>query len=392
MEKTTMTVFFPHEQNEIGLQQRATIIVNTPNSHTPVAVRVLGLDVYGEELRLCPKQKKDHDCVTRTLHEELFAGGAKVDVTFYCKGLNSGGCKTKKPARVCLAVSLVYHEGVMKLTSLPFTVKGNRRQKTKRSSCSGSLREMLSVTTVIEAPTMVVEDMRGGAVLITKSEAEDDNGEENLIPEQEEFPKVDQNEVIGINNIKREREPSPPPPPVINNSPSRVRVSSFVPVVSPLRREPVVSENNNNNWTPPRSNNNNPHIRTIPQYIKPILVQPNNIQTSPDYYDYITGPPLRPTFTPNDYFIPPDEDDPGVIVINGRTSNYNEPNDHENNLVDVHGMYLDPRWVNLRMKQEGERINHYDIHHPAPYPNNEYFPNKRMRIHQSGNNNSTPHQ
>jgi len=306
--------------------------------------------------------------------------------------LNSGGCKTKKPARVCLAVSLVYHEGVVKLTSLPFTVKGNRRQKTKRSSCSGTLhREMLSVTTVIEAPKMVVEDIRGGsmAVLITtKSEAEDDNGEENLIPEQEEFPKVDQNEVFGgSNNIKRE---SSPPPTMINSSPSRVRVSSFVPVVSSLRRETVVSENT---FTPPRSNNN-PHIRTIPQYINPILVQPNNnLQPTPDYYDnYMTGPPLRPTFSPNDYFIPPDEEsDPGVIIFNGRTSNYNESTDeNNNNLVDVNGMYVDPRWV--RMKQE-ENINHYDVHQAHTYPDNEvYFPNKRMRIHQSGNNNSTPHQ
>jgi hypothetical protein len=252
---------------------------------------------------------------------------------------------------------------------------------------------------VIEAPTMVVEDMRGGgsmAVLITKSEAEDDNGEENLIPEQEEFPKVDQNEVIGVNNIKKEREPSPPP--VINNSPPRVRVSSFVPVVSPLRREPPVVSENNNNWTPPRISNNNPHIRTIPQYIKPILVQPNNIQPSPpDYYDnYINNGPPRPTFTPNDYFIPPDEEsDPTVIVFNGRTSNYNvhEPNEMNENNLDVHGMYVDPRWVNLRMKQE-ERMNHYDVHHPGhTYIDNEvYFPNKRMRIHQSNNNNSTPHQ
>jgi hypothetical protein len=248
---------------------------------------------------------------------------------------------------------------------------------------------MLSVTTVIEAPMMVVEDVRGGGVgmdvLTTKSEAEDDNGEENLIPEQEEFPKVEENEGIGINNIKRE----PSPPPMINNSPSRVRVSSFVPV-APTCRESVVSENN----YPPRPNN--PHIRTIGQF-KPILVQPNNTNPPPpDYYDnhFIPGPPpLRPAFTPNDYFIPPDEEsDPGVIVYNGRTSNYCEPT--ENNLVDVHGMYVDPRWA-ARMKQEERINNHYDVHPSHTYPDYEvYFPNKRMRIHQPGNNNnnSTPHQ
>lgn len=138
--------------NEIGLQQRATLVVNTPSCSIPTGVKVTGLDIHGEELQLCPKLKKDHDCVTKTLHEELFAGGAKVDVTFYCKGSNSGGCKTKKPARVCLSITLIYEEGIFKFSSSPFTVKGNRRQKIKRL-CNSTRRENLSVTTVIESPS-----------------------------------------------------------------------------------------------------------------------------------------------------------------------------------------------------------------------------------------------
>jgi len=77
-------LYFPHQQGELGLQQRATLVVKTPAFTTiPSAVRVEGLDMHGEVLQLCPKQKKDHECVTKTLHEELFPGGAKVDVTFY---------------------------------------------------------------------------------------------------------------------------------------------------------------------------------------------------------------------------------------------------------------------------------------------------------------------
>jgi len=133
------------------------LVVNTPTSSSiPTGVKVTGLDIHGEELQLCPKLKKDHDCVTKTLHEELFAGGAKVDVTFYCKGSNSGGCKTKKPARVCLCITLIYEEGIIKVISSPFTVKGNRRQKIKRV-CNSTRRENLSVTTVIDNPSLITE-------------------------------------------------------------------------------------------------------------------------------------------------------------------------------------------------------------------------------------------
>jgi len=156
MQKTTIRLYFPHQLGEIGLQQRATLVVNTPSCSIPSGVKVTGLDLHGEELQLCPKLKKDHDCVTKTLHEELFVGGAKVDVTFYCKGSNSGGCKTKKPARVCLCITLIYEIGIIKIISAPFTVKGNRRQKIKRM-CNSTRRENLSVITVIDNPSLITE-------------------------------------------------------------------------------------------------------------------------------------------------------------------------------------------------------------------------------------------
>jgi len=125
--------------------------VKTPAFTTiPSAVRVEGLDMHGAVLQLCPKLKKDHECVTKTLHEELFPGGAKVDVTFYCKGLSSGGCKTKKPARVCIGVMLTFAEIMTQINTSPFTVKGNRRTKIKRMP--DTLREALSVTTFIHNP------------------------------------------------------------------------------------------------------------------------------------------------------------------------------------------------------------------------------------------------
>jgi len=163
LNKTTTTttamirLYFPHQQGEIGLQQRATLIVSTPMVTIPTGVKVSGLDLHGEVLQLCPKQKKDHDCVTKTLHEELFPGGVKVDVTFYCKGLSSGGCKTKKPAKVCISVILTFAESATKIISSPFTVKGNRRQKVRRV-CDSSLRESLSVTTVIDSPLIMMTD------------------------------------------------------------------------------------------------------------------------------------------------------------------------------------------------------------------------------------------
>jgi len=158
MQKTTIRLYFPHQLGEIGLQQRATLVVNTPSlCSVPTGVKVSGLDALGEELILCSKLKKDHDCVTKTLHEELFPGGAKVDVTFYCKGSNSGGCKTKKPALVSLSITLIYEEGLIKVNSTPFSVKGNRRQKIKRL-CNSSRRENLLMTTVIDNPSFLSEN------------------------------------------------------------------------------------------------------------------------------------------------------------------------------------------------------------------------------------------
>jgi len=131
----TVTIIFPHKQAEIGLQQRATIVVKTLGSHQkeiPVAISVRVVDMYGAEVLLCAKQKKDHDYVLKTLNEEFFLGGAKADVTFYCKGANSGGCKTKKPSKLRLCISLVYDDGSCPQFSSPlFLVKGNRRTHTK---------------------------------------------------------------------------------------------------------------------------------------------------------------------------------------------------------------------------------------------------------------------
>jgi hypothetical protein len=135
MDTGTVTIIFPHKQAEIGLQQRATIVVKTLGTHQkeiPVAISVRVVDMYGAEVLLCAKQKKDHDYVLKTLNEEFFLGGAKADVTFYCKGANSGGCKTKKPSKLRLCISLVYDDGSCPQFSSPlFLVKGNRRTHTK---------------------------------------------------------------------------------------------------------------------------------------------------------------------------------------------------------------------------------------------------------------------
>jgi hypothetical protein len=90
---------------------------------------IRAVDESGEELQLCSKQKKDHVCVIKTLNTELFMGGGKADVTFYCKGSNGGGCKTKRPSKVKLQVMLRYEDGVKSsYGSMQFLVRGNRRQ------------------------------------------------------------------------------------------------------------------------------------------------------------------------------------------------------------------------------------------------------------------------
>jgi hypothetical protein len=76
-----------------------------------------------------PNRKKDHICVIKTLNTELFMGGGKADVTFYCKGSNGGGCKTKRPSKVKLQAMLRYEDGVkLSYGSMLFLVRGNRRQ------------------------------------------------------------------------------------------------------------------------------------------------------------------------------------------------------------------------------------------------------------------------
>jgi len=121
-------MIFPHKQSEIGLQQRATIFVKTVASEIPVSLNVRVVDLYGTEVALCPKKKKDHDCVIKTLNEEFFVGGAKTDITFYCKGANTGGCKTKKPSQYRLYITLFYNSGShLQFLSSVFLVRGNRR-------------------------------------------------------------------------------------------------------------------------------------------------------------------------------------------------------------------------------------------------------------------------
>lgn len=90
---------------------------------------IRAVDESGEELQLCSKQKKDHVCVIKTLNTELFMGGGKADVTFYCKGSNGGGCKTKRPSKVKLQAMLRYEDGFkLSYGSAQFLVRGNRRQ------------------------------------------------------------------------------------------------------------------------------------------------------------------------------------------------------------------------------------------------------------------------
>jgi hypothetical protein len=89
---------------------------------------IRAVDESGEELQLCSKQKKDHVCVIKTLNTELFMGGGKSDVTFYCKGSNGGGCKTKRPSKVKLQALLRYEDGSkLSYLSPQFLVRGNRR-------------------------------------------------------------------------------------------------------------------------------------------------------------------------------------------------------------------------------------------------------------------------
>jgi len=97
-------------------------------SEIPVSLNVRVVDLYGTEVALCPKKKKDHDCVIKTLNEEFFVGGAKTDITFYCKGANTGGCKTKKPSQYRLYITLFYNSGSpLQYLSSVFLVRGNRR-------------------------------------------------------------------------------------------------------------------------------------------------------------------------------------------------------------------------------------------------------------------------
>jgi len=76
--ETAVTIIFPHIQGEIGLQQRTSLVVKTNYTLVPVALQIRAVDVYGEELQLCSKQKKDHSCVIKTLNTELFVGGGKA--------------------------------------------------------------------------------------------------------------------------------------------------------------------------------------------------------------------------------------------------------------------------------------------------------------------------
>jgi len=104
-------------------------MIKTQYPQIPLAMVIRAVDESGEELQLCSKQKKDHVCVIKTLNTELFIGGGKADVTFYCKGSNGGGCKTKRPSKVKLQALLRYEDGVkLSYGSTQFLVRGNRRQ------------------------------------------------------------------------------------------------------------------------------------------------------------------------------------------------------------------------------------------------------------------------
>jgi hypothetical protein len=288
MQKTTIRIYFPHQLGEIGLQQRATLVVNTPSLSTiPTGVKVSGLDLHGEELILCAKLKKDHDCVTKTLHEELFPGGAKVDVTFYCKGSNSGGCKTKKPARVCLSITLIYEEGLIKVISSPFTVKGNRRQKIKRL-CNSSRRENLAVTTVIDNPPFLMEN-------------------NSLVPARTVptvLPSLVKTEPRMV--IKTERNGSLPPvsPPIKQEPCTNLSSSQNPPFIDKYRLIYSIQTKR------PKTEDTLPPPHGQPYYLDSRgSIHMENIQAQ--YYPppstnaiiYQKGP-----YTPNDYSIPPDEE------------------------------------------------------------------------------------
>jgi len=104
-------------------------MIKTQYPQIPLAMVIRAVDESGEELQLCSKQKKDHVCVIKTLNTELFMGGGKADVTFYCKGSNGGGCKTKRPSKVKLQAMLRYEDGFkLSYGSAQFLVRGNRRQ------------------------------------------------------------------------------------------------------------------------------------------------------------------------------------------------------------------------------------------------------------------------
>jgi len=150
-----VTMIFPHKQSEIGLQQRATIFVKTTEyNEIPLSLQVRVVDLYGADVALCPKKKKDHDCVIKTLNEEFYVGGAKTDVTFYCKGANTGGCKTKKPSQYRLYITLYYHNGTsLQFLSSVILVRGNRR-----------VRKETTTTNVEETPKYFQTKANGGAV------------------------------------------------------------------------------------------------------------------------------------------------------------------------------------------------------------------------------------
>ena len=175
MEGAGVSFVFPIDKNnvvveEIGLQQKLPLWVDGVGPDDDIKIFPVTSD--GETVTLCASKKKNHEQVMRVFDDKQIVGGArKFDVTFYCKGMNSGGCRKKKAAQVKLKV-IIYHENnnEVRYTNY-FFVKGNRRAKTDNNKSyshnegSRGLKRRCADEPITSARTSLVNDQNVNANL-----------------------------------------------------------------------------------------------------------------------------------------------------------------------------------------------------------------------------------
>ncbi len=173
---------FPHDQGVVGLIQKVEVVIRGVRGTD--TVDFFAIDEKGQRLELCPKIEKDHTKVISILNpsrqENLLA--YKADITFYCKGKNSGGCRARKPAKVRIGAVITDKNGMEDFKySCQFNLYVNRRRgnqapqpapEPKRQKHNGDesskneeephelLENTIKVVSETKMPTKMPEDLR----------------------------------------------------------------------------------------------------------------------------------------------------------------------------------------------------------------------------------------